>query len=132
MDCKIEKLKIISGMLVSASVDGTIKKSEYDFLLKMGKHLNVSEKEFNGLLKENRIYVLPVSISECIIEFYRFVLSYYNQEKKIDYKNIRTLYQKGVEMGLSPKSVRKTLSSIYKSSQSKLPTNNINDFLSVN
>ncbi|WP_052958657.1 TerB family tellurite resistance protein [Maribacter thermophilus] len=132
MDCKKERLQIISGMLASAAVDGTIKQSEHDFLLKVGRHLEVSEKEFNSLLKENRIYVLPASISERIIKFYRFVLSYYDQGKKIDYKNIRKLYQKGVEMGLSPKSVRKTLYNIYKSSQSNMSSNNVNDFLSVN
>ncbi|MBQ4914403.1 hypothetical protein J8L85_08150 [Maribacter sp. MMG018] len=132
MDCKNEKRNIVSGMLMAATVDSTLKESEYDFLLKVGKHLGLSEEEFNALLKEHRVYVLPASISECIIKFYRFVLSYYDQGKKIDYKNIRTLYQKGVEMGLNPKSVRKTLYSIYKSSKSNLSSNNVNDFLSVN
>ena len=132
MDCKSEKRNIISEMLMAATIEGTIKESEYDFLEKVGKHLGLSEVEFNALLKEKKIYVLPVSISECRIKFYRFVLSYYEKGKRIDYKNIRKLYQKGMEMGLSSKCVRQTLYSIYTASRSNTSPNTVNDFLSVN
>ena len=66
-----EKLSILSEMIAFATEDGVIKEVEYNFLLGVSRHLNVSQEAFEALFNNKAEHVIPKSQADRILQFHR-------------------------------------------------------------
>ncbi|MCK0160283.1 TerB family tellurite resistance protein [Allomuricauda sp. F6463D] len=103
-----EKLSILSEMIAFARVDHTLKRSEYGFLLKVARSLGVSKAVFEGLLKEKSPKVRLKTQAERIVQFHRLILLM-NIDNEQHKKEIHTLYNIGLKMGLPPAAISQVL-----------------------
>ena len=69
-----EKLSILSEMIGFARVDHSLKRSEYEFLLKVARNLGVPKDTLDGLLKEKSPKVRLKTQAERIVQFHRLIL----------------------------------------------------------
>ena len=103
-----EKLSILSEMIGFARVDHSLKQSEYEFLLKVARNLDVSKEVFDGLLKEKSPKVRLKTQAERIVQFHRLILLM-NVDQEQHKKEINTLYNIGLKMGLPPAAISQVL-----------------------
>lgn len=109
---KLEKLSLLSEMIAFSKCDKAMMCIEYNFLLGVSKQLNISRKDFNYLLENPILYTHLTSHSERIVQFHRLVLLIGNdQDNNLDSnsKEVITLYNFGLRMGLSHESTTKVL-----------------------
>ncbi|TXN35079.1 TerB family tellurite resistance protein [Flagellimonas hymeniacidonis] len=103
-----EKLSILSQMIAFARVDYSLKDSEYDFLLGVATNLGVDKSTFDVLLKEKSPKVVLKSQAERIVQFHRLLLLM-NIDQEQHEKEIRTLHNIGLSMGLPPSAIMQVL-----------------------
>ncbi|MDC6367431.1 MULTISPECIES: TerB family tellurite resistance protein [Flavobacteriaceae] len=103
-----EKLSILSEMIAFARVDQSLKQSEYQFLLKVASNLGIDKSTFEGLLKEKSPKVILKSQAERIVQFHRLLLLM-NVDQEQHKKEINTLYNIGLKMGLPPAAIGQVL-----------------------
>ena len=103
-----EKLSILSQMIAFARVDHSLKQSEYQFLLGVASNLGVDRETFEGLLKERSPRVVLKSQAERIDQ---------EQHKK----EISTLYNIGLNMGLPPAAIGQVLEVMHKYPDKVIP-----------
>ncbi|MEZ4809219.1 MAG: TerB family tellurite resistance protein [Allomuricauda sp.] len=103
-----EKLSILSQMIAFARVDHSLKQSEYQFLLGVASNLGVDRETFEGLLKERSPRVVLKSQAERIVQFHRLLLLM-NIDQEQHKKEISTLYNIGLNMGLPPAAIGQVL-----------------------
>ncbi|MBW8243290.1 TerB family tellurite resistance protein [Muricauda oceani] len=108
-----EKLSILSEMIAFARVDHSLKQSEYDFLLKVADSLGVSKAIFNGLLKQKSPKVRLKTQAERIVQFHRLILLM-NIDREQHKKEIHTLYNIGLKMGLPPSAISQVLQVMHR------------------
>ncbi|MCR9225851.1 MAG: TerB family tellurite resistance protein [Flavobacteriaceae bacterium] len=108
-----EKLSILSEMIVFARVDHSLKQSEYDFLLKVADSLGVSKAIFDGLLKQKSPKVRLKTQAERIVQFHRLMLLM-NVDQEQHKKEIDTLYNIGLKMGLPPSAISQVLEVMHR------------------
>lgn len=105
---RVEKLSLLSEMIAFAQADESIKTIEYKFLLGVAKQLEISEEDFEYLIKYPVNYVHLKSHSERIVQFHRLVLLM-NLDKEITNKELVKLHNFGLRMGLSHESINRVL-----------------------
>ena len=103
-----EKLSLLSEMIAFAQTDDTIKSIEYKFLLGVAKQLDISQEDFDYLIKYPVTYVHLKSHSERIVQFHRLVLLM-NLDSEITNKELVKLHNFGLRMGLSHESINRVL-----------------------
>ncbi len=108
-----EKLSILSEMIAFARVDHTLKDSEYEFLLGVATNLGVDKKTFESLLKQKSPKVTLKSQGERIVQFHRLLLLM-NIDQEQHKKEINTLYNIGLAMGLPPSAIGQVLEVMHK------------------
>jgi hypothetical protein len=105
---RVEKLSLLSEMIAFAQTDDTIKSIEYKFLLGVAKQLDISQEDFDYLIKYPVTYVHLKSHSERIVQFHRLVLLM-NLDTEITNKELVKLHNFGLRMGLSHESINRVL-----------------------
>ncbi|MCB0444335.1 MAG: TerB family tellurite resistance protein [Gelidibacter sp.] len=105
---RVEKLSLLSEMIAFAQTDDNIKSIEYKFLLGVAKQLEISQEDFDYLIKYPVNYVHLKSHSERIVQFHRLVLLM-NLDKNITRKELVKLHNFGLRMGLSHESINRVL-----------------------
>jgi len=105
---RVEKLSLLSEMIAFAQADESIKTIEYKFLLGVAKQLEISEEDFEYLIKHPVNYVHLKSHSERIVQFHRLVLLM-NLDKEITNRELVKLHNFGLRMGLSHESINRVL-----------------------
>ena len=107
---RVEKLSLLSEMIAFAKYDKDIKNIEYNFLLGVGKQLEISREDFDYLIENPINYIHLKSHSERIVQFHRLVLLM-NIENNGDANSsaVIKLYNFGLRMGLSHESITKVL-----------------------
>ncbi|MGW9686933.1 TerB family tellurite resistance protein [Flagellimonas sp. 2504JD1-5] len=108
-----EKLSILSEMIAFARVDHTLKDSEYQFLLGVASSLGIKEKTFEKLLNQKSPKVTLKSQAERIVQFHRLLLLM-NIDEEQHQKEINTLYNIGLTMGLPPSAIGQVLEVMHK------------------
>ena len=117
-----EKLSILSEMISFARVDHSLKESEYGFLLKVASSLGIDKKTFEGLLKEKSPKVVLKSQAERIVQFHRLLLLM-NVDQEQHKKEIDTLYNIGLRMGLPPAAITQVLEVMHNYPNNVVPPN---------
>lgn len=108
-----EKLSILSEMISFARVDHSLKRSEYEFLLKVARNLGVTKEVFDGLLNEKSPKVRLKTQAERIVQFHRLILLM-NVDDEQHKKEINTLYNIGLKMGLPPVAISQVLEIMHR------------------
>lgn len=108
-----EKLSILSEMIAFARVDYSLKDSEYQFLLSVASNLGIDKKTFEALLKEKPPKVILKSQAERIVQFHRLLLLM-NIDQEQHQKEINTLHNIGLAMGLPPSAIGQVLEVMHK------------------
>ncbi|MEX0314270.1 MAG: TerB family tellurite resistance protein [Allomuricauda sp.] len=108
-----EKLSILSEMIAFARVDHTLKDSEYQFLLGVASNLGIDKKTFENLLKQKSPKITLKSQGERIVQFHRLLLLM-NIDQEQHKKEISTLYNIGLAMGLPPSAIGQVLEVMHK------------------
>ena len=117
-----EKLSILSEMIAFARVDHSLKESEYGFLLKVASNLGVDQDTFEGLLKEKSPKVVLKSQAERIVQFHRLLLLM-NVDQHQHKKEVDTLYNIGLRMGLPPGAISQVLQVMHNYPNNVVPPN---------
>ncbi|MEY8848521.1 TerB family tellurite resistance protein [Psychroserpens sp. XS_ASV72] len=105
---RVEKLSLLSEMIAFAQTNDNIKSIEYRFLLGVAKQLDISQEDFDYLIKHPVTYVHLKSHSERIVQFHRLVLLM-NLDSEISSKELVKLHNFGLRMGLSHESINRVL-----------------------
>ena len=108
-----EKLSILSEMIAFARVDYSLKESEYHFLLGVASNLGVDREIFDALLEEKSPKVVLKSQAERIVQFHRLLLLM-NIDQEQHEKEIHTLHNIGLTMGLPPSAIGQVLEIMHK------------------
>lgn len=108
-----EKLSILSEMIAFARIDHSLKQSEYGFLLKVARSLGVGKEVFDGLLKQKSPKVRLKTQAERIVQFHRLILLM-NIDQEQHRKEINTLYNIGLKMGLPPAAISQVLEVMHR------------------
>lgn len=108
MTNRVEKLSLLSEMIAFAQTDANLKTIEYKFLLGVAKQLEISQEDFDYLIKYPVNYVHLKSHSERIVQFHRLVLLMY-LDSDISKKELVKLHNFGLRMGLSHESINRVL-----------------------
>ncbi|WP_036379233.1 hypothetical protein [Muricauda sp. MAR_2010_75] len=117
-----EKLSILSEMIAFARVDHSLKDSEYGFLLKVASNLGIDRATFEGLLKEKSPKVILKSQAERIVQFHRLLLLM-NVDQHQHKKEVDTLYNIGLRMGLPPAAISQVLQVMHNYPDNVIPPN---------
>jgi hypothetical protein len=105
---RVEKLSLLSEMIAFAQIDENLKLIEYKFLLGVAKQLEVSQSDFDYLIKHPVNYVHLKTHSERIVQFHRLVLLM-NLGSAITNRELVKLHNFGLRMGLSHESINRVL-----------------------
>ncbi|WP_418501304.1 TerB family tellurite resistance protein [Flagellimonas sp.] len=108
-----EKLGILSELISFARVDHSLKRSEYEFLLKVASNLGVDKEVFDGLLRKESPKVKLKTQAERIVQFHRLLLLM-NIDQEQHKKEIDTLYNIGLKMGLPPAAMAQVLEIMHR------------------
>jgi len=115
-----EKLSILSEMIAFASVDGSIKESEYDFLLSIASQLDVTKKDFDALFTKRSAHMVLKTYADRIVQFHR-LLVLMNIDQHWDTAEISKLHNLGLAMGLPPSAIEQVLSIMHQSPDKLVP-----------
>jgi len=105
---RVEKLSLLSEMIAFARIDKTLKDIEYNFLLGVAKQLEITREDFDYLLDNPVTHINLKSHSERIVQFHRLVLLM-NLGLTITDRDLVSLHNFGLRMGLSHESINKVL-----------------------
>ena len=120
MDAKQEKLDILSQMIAFARIDYSLKVSEYDFLVRVAANLGIDKDSFDSLLKKKTTKPILRSQAERIVQFHRLVLLM-NIDQEQHEKEIHTLHNIGLKMGLPPSAVTQVLQVMHQYPNKVIP-----------
>ncbi len=108
MDSYEEKLNILSEMIAFARVDQSLKESEYQFLIRVASNLGVDKPTFDNLLKQKTTKPVLKTQAERIVQFHRLLLVMNIDEEQHE-KEINSLHNMGLKMGLPPTGISQVL-----------------------
>nr|WP_299069778.1 TerB family tellurite resistance protein [uncultured Allomuricauda sp.] len=112
MDTYKEKLSILSEMIAFARVDQSLKDSEYQFLVGVASSLGVDKTTFEFLLNEKPSKTFLKSQAERIVQFHRLLLLM-NIDREQHEKEMLTLRNIGLAMGLPPSGIEQVFSVMH-------------------
>lgn len=116
-----EKLSILSEMIAFARVDHSLKQSELDFLIQVASSLGIDQATFEELLREKPPEVKLKTQAERIVQFHR-LLMLMNIDQEQHKKEVNTLYNIGLKMGLPPVAISQVLEVMHKYPDKIIPS----------
>ncbi|MFD1063432.1 TerB family tellurite resistance protein [Winogradskyella litorisediminis] len=105
---RVEKLSLLSEMIAFAQKDESVKSIEYKFLLSIAKQLEISQADFDYLVKHPITYENLNSHSERIVQFHRLILLM-SLDQNASKKQLVKIHNFGLRMGLSQDSISRVL-----------------------
>lgn len=99
------KINLISEMITASVIDKSI---QYSAICTVTSYSNINRNIINKLMKEDEISILPKSMSNKIIHFYRIAVLY-KKYRRSYFKWLRGVYKVGIAMGLLPETIKKFL-----------------------
>ncbi|MDC7993978.1 tellurite resistance TerB family protein [Altibacter sp. HG106] len=103
-----KKFGLLSDLIALAFADNTLKNEEYDFILRMAKRMDVSEKEVEHLL-EHPVPSPPIpNEMDRIIHFHKMVLLM-NVDYEVHESEVQLLREFGIKLGIRPGAVDRIL-----------------------
>ena len=108
MNSRLEKISLLSNLIVFAVVDGKLHDKEYDFLFLLSQELEIEKPAFLDLFRK-RDKIIPIkSEFDRIIHFYQLSLLMFCDEIIHKYENI-SIHKIGLKLGLDPTAVDRVL-----------------------
>ena len=95
-------------MISFVQTDGTIKDSEYEFLIQIAAQLGVDKATFNTLFHKKVEPLLPRSEGERILQFHRLVLLL-NVDQEQTSNEVERLHNIGLRFGLPAAAIDRVL-----------------------
>ncbi|MBC5842380.1 excinuclease ABC subunit B [Flavobacterium sp. F-380] len=114
MDMEEEKKNLLLDMIAFSTVDGELHKKEYDFLFLVANVLDIEKGGFNDLFHQEAPKNIIQSEFKRIQHFYRLALLM-NCDGVLHEKEITTIYQISLSMGLNPNATKRVLQKMKKS-----------------
>ena len=109
-----EKKNLLLDMIAFSTVDGELHKKEYDFLFLVANVLDIEKGGFNDLFHQEAPKNIIQSEFKRIQHFYRLALLMHC-DGVLHEKEITTIYQISLSMGLSPNATKRVLEKMKKS-----------------
>ncbi|WP_317171765.1 excinuclease ABC subunit B [Flavobacterium kayseriense] len=109
-----EKKNLLLDMIAFSTVDGELHKKEYDFLFLVANVLDIEKGGFNDLFHQEAPKNIIQSEFKRIQHFYRLALLM-NCDGVLHEKEITTIYQISLSMGLNPNATKRVLQKMKKS-----------------
>ncbi|MBX9887335.1 MAG: excinuclease ABC subunit B [Flavobacteriaceae bacterium] len=114
MDMEEEKKNLLLDMIAFSTVDGELHKKEYDFLFLVANVLDIEKGGFNDLFHQEAPKNIIQSEFKRIQHFYRLALLMHC-DGVLHEKEITTIYQISLSMGLNPNATKRVLQKMKKS-----------------
>ena len=115
MDTYEEKISLISEMIAFAVVDGELHDREYDFLWIVAQELGISKPVFLELFAQRSTTQVIKDEHHRIMQFYRLALLMHC-DGVLHEREIKAINEIGINMGLNPMGIKKTLKAMAQSS----------------
>jgi len=109
-----EKKNLLLDMIAFSTVDGELHKKEYDFLFLVANVLDIEKGGFNDLFHQEAPKNIIQSEFKRIQHFYRLALLMHC-DGVLHEKEITTIYQISLSMGLNPNATKRVLQKMKKS-----------------
>ena len=109
-----EKKNLLLDMIAFSTVDGELHKKEYDFLFLVANVLDIEKGGFNDLFHQEAPKNIIQSEFKRIQHFYRLALLMHC-DGVLHEKEITTIYQISLSMGLNPNATKRVLEKMKKS-----------------
>lgn len=114
MNIEEEKKNLLLDMIAFSTVDGELHKKEYDFLFLVANVLDIEKGGFNDLFHQEAPKKVIQSEFKRIQHFYRLALLMHC-DGVLHEKEITTIYQISLSMGLNPSATKRVLEKMKKS-----------------
>ena len=114
MNIEEEKKNLLLDMIAFSTVDGELHKKEYDFLFLIANVLDIEKGGFNDLFHQEAPKNIIQSEFKRIQHFYRLALLMHC-DGVLHEKEITTIYQISLSMGLNPNATKRVLQKMKKS-----------------
>lgn len=105
---RVEKLSLLSEMIVFARINNSLRSIEHKFLLGVAKQLEITKEDYDYLLDNPVTHINLKSHNERIVQFHRLILLM-NLDKEIADKDLVRLHNFGLRMGLGHEAINRVL-----------------------
>ena len=99
-----EKLGLLKQLILVANADGKIKEAEYQLLLGLAAHMEVSQEEFQQVFASGVEIELPKNDADRILQFHRMILML-NVDTDPSPAEIDMVRKMGIMLGLNPQAI---------------------------
>jgi hypothetical protein len=99
-----EKLGLLKQLILVANADGKIKEAEYQLLLGLAAHMEVSHEEFQQVFASGVEIELPKNDADRILQFHRMILML-NVDTDPSAAEIDMVRKMGIMLGLNPQAI---------------------------
>ncbi len=99
-----EKLGLLKQLIIVANADGKIKEAEYQLLLGMAGHMQVSKEDFEKVFEPGVEVTLPKTDADRILQFHRMILML-NVDADASPVEIDMVRKMGIMLGLNPQAI---------------------------
>lgn len=99
-----EKLGLLKQLILVANADGKIKEAEYQLLLGLAGHMNVTKTEFERVFETGVEITLPKTDADRILQFHRMILML-NVDADAAPAEIDMVRKMGIMLGLNPQAI---------------------------
>lgn len=99
-----EKLGLLKQLILVANADGKIKEAEYQLMLGLAAHMQVSKEDFDKVFQPGVEISLPKSDADRILQFHRMILML-NVDADASPVEIDMVRKMGIMLGLNPQAI---------------------------
>ena len=121
---KLENQSMISDLIRLAEADGKLTHSEYDFIIRLAKRMDVSEEEVAELFKNPIQSKIRYSEMERITHFHKLVLLM-NVDRETHRKEVIAIKNFGLKMGIRSDVINQILDRMNDYDDKVIPTDEL-------
>lgn len=99
-----EKLGLLKQLILVANADGKIKEAEYQLMLGLAGHMNVSKEDFEKVFEPGIEIAMPKNDADRILQFHRMILML-NVDADASPIEIDMVRKMGIMLGLNPQAI---------------------------
>ena len=99
-----EKLGLLKQLILVANADGKIKEAEYQLMLGLAAHMQVSKEDFDKVFQPGVEISLPKTDADRILQFHRMILML-NVDADASPVEIDMVRKMGIMLGLNPQAI---------------------------
>jgi uncharacterized tellurite resistance protein B-like protein len=99
-----EKLGLLKQLILVANADGKIKEVEYQLMLGLAAHMQVSKEDFDKVFQPGVEVKLPKTDADRILQFHRMILML-NVDADASPVEIDMVRKMGIMLGLNPQAI---------------------------